>query len=249
MLQNQRHERILRQLEVNHAVKVAELAKDLNISESTIRRDIIELDKAGKLKKVFGGAVPTTVSMVSAYTDVAERDLISTEEKDRIAKYAATLIEDDDFVYIDAGTTTHRMIDYLENKNATYVTNGIAHAEKLVQRGFDVYMIGGMLRPMTEAAVGASAIESLKRYNFTKCFMGTNGIDIRGGFSTPHISEGAMKTAAIQNSCISFILADHTKFGKISSVTFAGLDEAYIITDRVEDEAYLKAAQIKQIDF
>ena len=139
------------------------------------------------------------------------------------------------------------MIDYLENKNATYVTNGIAHAEKLVQRGFDVYMIGGMLRPMTEAAVGASAIESLKRYNFTKCFMGTNGIDIRGGFSTPHISEGAMKTAAIQNSCISFILADHTKFGKISSVTFAGLDEAYIITDKVEDPAYLEAAQIKQI--
>lgn len=249
MLQKQRHEKILKQLELNHAVKVTELAKDLNISESTIRRDIVELDKAGKLKKVFGGAIPRTSSMVSVYTDVAERDLISMEEKDRIAKYAATLIDDDDFVYIDAGTTTYRMIDYLENKNATYVTNGIVHAKLLVEKGFDVYMIGGMLRPMTEAAVGASAIESLKRYNFTKCFMGTNGIDIRGGFSTPHISEGAMKTAAIQNSCISFILADHTKFGKLSSVTFAGLNDAYIITDRVDDEAFLEAAQIKQIDF
>ncbi|MDO4745785.1 MAG: DeoR/GlpR family DNA-binding transcription regulator [Bacillota bacterium] len=247
MLQNLRHEKILRQLEINHAVKVTELAKEMSISESTIRRDIIELDRIGKLKKVFGGAIPAGSSMVSAPTDVAERDMINIEEKERIAKYAATLIEDDDFVYIDAGTTTYRMIDYLENKNATYVTNGIAHAGKLVQNGFDVYMIGGMLRPMTEAAVGASAIEALNRYNFTKCFMGTNGIDVRGGFSTPHISEGAMKTAAIKNSGISFILADHTKFGLISSVTFAGLNEAYIITDKVEDSVYLKEAQIKEI--
>ncbi len=247
MLQNLRHEKILRQLEINHAVKVTELAKELNISESTIRRDIIELDRTGKLKKVFGGAVPLKGGMVSAPTDVAERDLINTEEKERIARYAATLIEDDDFVYIDAGTTTYRMIDYLENKNATYVTNGIVNARMLVQKGFDVLMIGGILRPMTEAAVGPSAVEALNRYNFTKCFMGTNGIDINRGFSTPDISEAAMKTAAIQKSCISFILADHTKFGLISSVTFANLDEAYIITDRVEDPLYLKEALIKEI--
>lgn len=247
MLQNLRHEKILRQLEISHAVKVTELAREMNISESTIRRDIVELDKAGKLKKVFGGAVPASSSMVSGPTDVAERDLINIEEKERIAKYAATLIEDDDFVYIDAGTTTYRMIDYLENKNATYVTNGIVNAGMLVQKGFDVYMIGGTLRPMTEAAVGPAAIEAINRYNFTKCFMGTNGIDINRGFSTPDISEAAVKTAAIRNSCISFILADHTKFGLISSVTFADLGDAYIITDSVEDPRYLKEAQIKEI--
>lgn len=247
MLQSLRHEKILRQLEMDHAVKVTELARNLNISESTIRRDIAELDKAGKLRKVFGGAVPVLGGMVSTPTDVAERDQINTEEKARIAKYAATLIEDDDFVYIDAGTTTYRMIDYLENNKATYVTNGIVNARMLVQKGFDVYMIGGILRPMTEAVVGPSAVEALDKFNFTKCFMGTNGIDIRGGFSTPDINEAAMKTAAIQKSCTSFILADHTKFGLISSVTFAALDDAYIITDRVEDPLYLKEARIKEI--
>ena len=247
MLQNLRHERILKQLEINHEVKVTKLAKELNTSESTIRRDIVELDKMGKLTKVFGGAVPKGSDMISVPTDVAERDLINTEEKERIAKYAATLIEDNDFVYIDAGTTTYRMIDYLENSKATYVTNGIVNARMLVQKGFNVFMIGGTLRPMTEAAVGPSAIEALRRYNFTKCFMGTNGIDLERGFSTPDISEAAMKTAAIEQSCISFILADHTKFGLVSSVSFAKLSDAYIITDKVIDDAYHKEALIQKI--
>lgn len=247
MLQNLRHEKILKELEMNRAVKVTELAKELDTSESTIRRDIAELDRIGKLKKVFGGAIPSESGMISMPTDVAERDAINIEEKERIAQYAATLIEDGDFVYIDAGTTTYRMIEYLENSNATYVTNGIVNAQMLVQKGFNVYMIGGMLRPMTEAAIGSSAVEALKKYNFTKCFMGSNGIDLNRGFSTPDIGEAAMKTAAIQKSCISFILADHTKFDRISSVTFASIDEAYIITDRVDDPRYLTEAKIKEI--
>lgn len=247
MLQNLRHEKILKELEMNRAVKVTELAKELDTSESTIRRDIAELDRIGKLKKVFGGAIPSESGMISMPTDVAERDAINIEEKERIAQYAATLIEDGDFVYIDAGTTTYRMIEYLENSNATYVTNGIVNAQMLVQKGFNVYMIGGMLRPMTEAAIGSSAVEALKKYNFTKCFMGSNGIDLNRGFSTPDIGEAAMKTVAIQKSCISFILADHTKFDRISSVTFASIDEAYIITDRVDDPRYLTEAKIKEI--
>ena len=82
-------------------------------------------------------------------------------------------------------------------------------------------MIGGLLRPSTEAAVGAAAIEAIRQYNFTKCFMGTNGIDPERGFTTPDIGEAAIKTAAMKQSYISFVLADHTKFGLISSITFA----------------------------
>ncbi|MEE0771821.1 MAG: DeoR/GlpR family DNA-binding transcription regulator [Anaerovoracaceae bacterium] len=246
MLQNIRREKILNKLEINRAVKVADLVRELNTSESTIRRDIVELDREGKLKKVFGGAVPVEAGMVTISTDVAEREQINTEEKDRIARFAATLIENGDFVYIDAGTTTYRMIDHIENKSATYVTNGIVNARALVHKGFDVYMIGGILRPMTEAAVGPSAVDALNSFSFTKCFMGTNGIDLVKGFSTPDISEAAVKSAAIRNSGTSFILADHTKFGVVSSVSFAELGDAYIITDKVDD-AYMKKARIKKI--
>ena len=115
MLHEERHEQILAQLKIKHAVKVNTLAKELGASESTIRRDINELDKKGLLKRVFGGAVSLSGNIASEATDIAERKQLNVEEKDRIAQYAATLISDNDFVFIDAGTTTEKMIEYLEN--------------------------------------------------------------------------------------------------------------------------------------
>ena len=106
MLQNERQEKILARLRQNGSVKVTVLAKDMDISESTIRRDINELDRRGRLKKVFGGAVAINRDMSPVETDVAQRTLINIREKDIIAEYAASMINDNDFVYIDAGTTT-----------------------------------------------------------------------------------------------------------------------------------------------
>ena len=248
MLHEERHEQILAQLKIKHAVKVNTLAKELGASESTIRRDINELDQKGLLKRVFGGAVSLSGNIASEVTDIAERTRLNVEEKDRIAQYAATLISDNDFVFIDAGTTTEKMIDYIENKNVTYVTNGTRHAMKLAQRGFGVFMIGGSIRPTTQAAVGSVAIESIKQYNFTKCFMGANGVDIERGFTTPHISEAAIKAEAIRRSHVSYVLVDHEKFGRVSSVTFAGIEDASIITDRADNPQYRQYTAIKEVD-
>ena len=245
MLQNERQKKILDQLKLKNAVKVHDLAGELVISESTIRRDINELDHMGKLKKVFGGAVALGSDMVYGETDVAARTLINVEEKEQIARCAATLIEDYDFVFLDAGTTTEKMIDYLEKKRVTYVTNGITHAKKLIQRGFEAHVIGGLLRPATEAVVGETAIDTIRRYNFTKCFMGATGIDFERGFTTRDISEAAVKAAAIKQSQRTFVLADHTKFGKVSSVSFAGLEDAYILTNRLDNPQYGQYAVIK----
>ena len=199
----------------------------------------------GKLKKVFGGAVALGSDMVYGETDVAARTLINVEEKEQIARCAATLIEDYDFVFLDAGTTTEKMIDYLEKKRVTYVTNGITHAKKLIQSGFEAHVIGGLLRPATEAVVVETAIDTIRRYNFTKCFMGATGIDFERGFTTRDISEAAVKAAAIKQSQRTFVLADHTKFGKVSSVSFAGLEDAYILTNRLDNPQYGQYALIK----
>lgn len=248
MLHEERHEQILAQLKIKHAVKVNTLAKELGASESTIRRDINELDRKGLLKRVFGGAVSLSGNIASEVTDIAERTRLNVAEKDRIAQYAATLISDNDFVFIDAGTTTEKMIDYIGNKNVTYVTNGTRHAMKLAQRGFSAFMIGGSIRPTTQAAVGSVAIESIKQYNFTKCFMGANGVDIERGFTTPHISEAAIKAEAIRRSHVSYVLVDHEKFGRVSSVTFAGIEDASIITNRTDNPQYRQYTSIKEVD-
>ncbi len=232
MLQGERQEQILKQLEIKRAVEVTSLAKELGISESTIRRDINELHQMGKLKKVFGGAISMSGGTAFGSTNVEVRAHINVQEKEQIAKCAATMIQEEDFVFIDAGTTTERMISYLDKKSVTYVTNGIVHAKKLIERGLDAYIIGGLLRPSTEAAIGTGAMESIKQYNFTKCFMGTNGVDLERGFSTPDIGEAAVKAAVIKQSDKAVVLADHTKFGVISSVTFAALGNACVITDR-----------------
>lgn len=247
MLQNERQNRILDELEIHHAVKVNELAKQLDTSESTIRRDINELSQMGKLKKVFGGAISISRSSAFVESDVASRARMNVEEKARIARYAASLIEDNDFVYLDAGTTTGWMIDFLEKKNVTYVTNGITHARRLIERGFSVFMIGGLLRPASEAVVGEAAIEAILRFNFTKCFMGAKGLDAERGFTTLDISEAAVKTAVMKKAGCTYMLADHTKFNLISSVSFAALEDACIITDRLEDLRYRSLTEILEV--
>ena len=100
MLQNERHERILGKLKKHNTVKVAALAKELGISESTIRRDITELDNAGKLKKVFGGAVAVNGDITFGEADVSQRTMINVEEKELIAKYAASMVQELSLIHI-----------------------------------------------------------------------------------------------------------------------------------------------------
>ena len=247
MLTEERFQRILQILNDRNAVTVAELSQQLNISESTIRRDLNALDEMGKLTKVFGGATALTQSSGIFETDVANRVNTMGEEKTAIARYSATLIHDDDFVFIDAGTTTSRLIDFISNNRATYVTNGIIHGQKLVQKGLETYIIGGKIKPLTEAVVGTTGIKSLEGLNFTKAFMGTNGIDLDAGFTTPDIEEARLKETAIRNSYMTFVLADRTKFRKVCAVTFAPLKIGCIITDACPDNQYREITIIKEV--
>ena len=131
MLTEQRYEMILNLLEENKSVTVTQIKELLHISESTARRDITALHQAGKLIKVFGGAVALEGEVISREPTVQQKENVNKEQKIRIAKYAASLIEPDDFVFIDAGTTTAYMIDYITQRNATYVTNAVLHARRL----------------------------------------------------------------------------------------------------------------------
>ncbi|MDO5793606.1 MAG: DeoR/GlpR family DNA-binding transcription regulator, partial [Turicibacter sp.] len=123
MLSEERHKLILEKLERESVVYLNDLVKYLNTSESTIRRDLTALDKAGLLKKVHGGATSLKEISINTTDDIVEnRQSLNIDEKLKIAEYAASLIEDSDLVYIDAGTTTELMINFINNTKAIFVT-------------------------------------------------------------------------------------------------------------------------------
>lgn len=236
MLTEQRYEQILRLLEEKKSITVAEIKDLLDISESTVRRDITALHNAGRLTKVFGGAVVKDYqSFIPQELTVEQKIEEYPEEKRRIGKYAASLICPNEFVYLDAGTTTGYMLNYLNDPSVTYVTNAVAHAQYLVKNGMKVLLIGGQLKASTEAVIGSRAMKSLADYHFTKGFFGTNGIAKKTGFTTPDSSEAAVKETAMKQCEECYVLSDASKFDKISSVTFSKIIGATIITDRIPE--------------
>ncbi len=245
MLAEKRRDTILKLLSQKGSVTVQELSDILDTSESTIRRDLTDLDNRGMLTKVFGGAVRAESSVSVKEELVSARKEIHVEEKRIIGEYAAGLIEEDDFVYIDAGTTTAAMIPYIQEKSATYVTNAVSHALELMRRGFHVILIGGEIKATTEALVGGKAYESLSQYHFTKGFMGTNGIDIEFGCTTPDLNESIVKRCAVQHSRQCYILCTRDKFRKVYPVQFAEYESINVITDQMPDSSFDLFGNIK----
>lgn len=247
MLTEERHDYILKELVKMKRVSVLELVEQLGASESTIRRDLLELDQRGLLKRVHGGAIPIDKKNVLVENSLSERQLIHEKEKDMIAYHASQYIQANDVVYIDSGSTTLRMIDYLKEKNATYVTNGLLHAYMLAAHGFRTICLGGEIRGITETCVGSRTLQEISRYHFTKGFFGTNGVDLESGLTTPDSEEASMKEKAFQLCQKRFVLCDHSKFHKVSPVHFGDIDIATIITDYCDDEEMKKKIIIEEV--
>lgn len=247
MLSEQRYDVILKLLEEKKSVTVTELKELLNTSESTVRRDISALHNAGRLVKVFGGAVASDRNYITQEPTVAQKSEVFKEEKHLLARYAASMIGAEEFIYIDAGTTTGCMIDYIVEERAVFVTNAVVHAQKLAAKGLRVILIGGELKNSTEALVGSQAVELLRQYHFTKGFFGTNGISKKAGFTTPDANEALTKKAAMEQCQNCYVLSDHSKFGEISAVTFAPFQGAKILTDSLP-EGYGDCGNIEVVE-
>ena len=239
MLAEERFAQIIDLLSEKRSATVQELCEALNASESTIRRDLTELDRLGKLNKVHGGATLPDSQFLAEEPTMDAKQSLAIAEKRAIAKAAATLIRPQDFVYIDAGTTTLALVQVLSGSalEAHYVTNGIAHARLLAQKGCKVFVPGGMLRPNTEAIVGAAAVASLQAYNFTKAFLGANGVDLQAGFTTPDPEEAAVKATA-----------DSTKFARVYPAVITELRGGAILTDRCPSPQYAKQTLVKEAE-
>ncbi len=203
-------------------------------SESTIRRDLSELEKQRKLIRVHGGAA--SKQTISQELSIPEKTTKNLQEKRRIAAEAAKLVKQDEYIYLDAGTTTFEMIPYLKDKNITVVTNGLTHLDALSAQQITTYLTGGYVKHKTKALIGRGALIGLQNYRFDKCFIGVNGIDLTYGLTTPDPEEAMIKQQALHSAQHGYVLADHTKFGQVSFSKIAELEETFLITNKMDKQ-------------
>ena len=146
MLTNQRYEKIMDYLNANTMASVNELVEITSSSAPTIRRDLTYLEEKGMLERIHGGA---TISQIEREEDYGEKSVRNLSKKIKIAQKAASMIEEGDIIFIDAGTTTYEMVPFISQQNLTIVTNGITLIEQLVRNGHQVHVLGGRIKPVT----------------------------------------------------------------------------------------------------
>ena len=237
MYAEERQQEIVRLARAEGRVDVASLADTLHVTAETIRRDLTMLERAGVLRRVHGGAIP--VERIGFEPALATRDSVLIDEKERIAKAALAEVPDEGAIILDAGTTTARLAQALPvDRELTVVVNSPVIAALLgVRSNLNVLLLGGRLRGRTLATVDDWALRPLADMYVDVAFIGTNGLSVERGLTTPDPAEAAVKRAMINSSRRAVVLADHTKIGNDYLARFGTLaDLDLLITDAGLDD-------------
>ena len=244
MLKSKRKQLILEKVMKDKFVSLEYLVKALNTSESTVRRDLDELESERKLRRVHGGA--ESLHFLQEEESNQEKSIKNIQEKTKIAQKAASLIQEYDVIFIDAGTTNELLVNELHDPSVTVVTNSIHHATKLVERNIPTVIIGGVVKRSTDASIGGVALNQIGQLNFDKAFIGMNGID-DGFFTTPDMEEGAVKRAILENAKRTYVLADASKLGQTSFAKVAPISRARLITNQIESDVIQKIKEKTEV--
>ncbi len=234
MLARQRQALILERVRQVGAVRVADLVRELEVSDMTVRRDLEILQTAGLLEKVHGGA--TVPSRLASYEPAfATKSAMQQGEKAAIADEAAAMVQPGMAIAISAGSTTFALAGRLADVSGlTVVTNSVRVADVLNlngRRDQTVILTGGIRTP-SEALVGPFAIAQLRSVHLDLVFMGVHGMDAKAGFTCPNLMEADTDRALIEAGRRLIVLADRTKWGVIGIASIARLDEAdVLVTD------------------
>jgi DeoR family transcriptional regulator, fructose operon transcriptional repressor len=215
---------------------VAELAEAYAVTTETVRRDLAVLDRAGVLHRVHGGAVPARALHV-VESGVTERESTRTGFKDVIARAAADYFpQGGGSVLFDAGTTTARVAALLPaDRELTVVTNSVPIAARVsVMPGVTLQLLGGRVRGLTQAAVGEQTLRVLDTLRVDIAFVGTNGISVNHGLSTPDSEEAAVKRAMVKCANCVVAVADSSKIGREELVSFAPIRSVNVLVTDAE---------------
>ncbi|MDD3251342.1 MAG: DeoR/GlpR family DNA-binding transcription regulator [Lachnospiraceae bacterium] len=235
MKYNKRRTKILELLDINGKMSYTQLAESLDVSQATIRRDLVFLEKENAVERYWGGAQRNHHAPVRTRSIM---DGVITENLRIIGEIAGGLVQDQEMIFIGSGLTTLTMIDYIQTTKLTVVTNGIPQLESLKQKGINALLLCGFLKEYSRAVVGRQTLDMLREFRFDKAFLGVNGLDEGYGLLSADEYEHDIKKIAIRNSKQSYILAGERKFNRTAMYTIpaSATKRAILITNKPMSE-------------
>lgn len=209
-------------------VSMNELQDVFKISMNTVRLDVAQLVKEGSVRKVYGGVASNQKGSLVPFE---ERQSRNTQEKKLVGKAAAALVNDGDIIYIDSGTTTMYVIDFLDkHQNVTVITNSldvIVRAQPITS--INLIVLPGTLERKTNSFVSADTVRALEKYNIDKAFMAASGISQNGMITNSSPNEYEIKKAALKSGREVILLIDSSKYGKSAMLNYANITELDMI--------------------
>ena len=228
-----RQDAILKKLAEYKTVSVEDLCKSFNVSEATIRRDLTDLNTSNKLQRILGGA--KIAEIYKSELPLNNRFDNMKNEKERIGRAAAKMIEDGDIIFISSGTTTTYLIPYLNHlKNLTIITNSLLVINEVVnlKNKINLISIGGTYRESEQSFLGKMAAREIQMLRANKLFIGVRSIHPKYGLNNDNLTETQVDRSIIGMAENIIVMADHTKFNKLAPVFLADFNEVNsIITD------------------
>lgn len=248
-----RHVQILDVLHNQPSLLVRDLSKRLAVSPSTIRRDLDALEAQGKVRRVHGGVILQEESEISSEPSFKARKMLHAERKDMIGRLAADLVEDNDIIFLDGGTTTEFIVPHLADKqNLTVVTCGFNIAAALKEyETASVIILGGELHPGSQSLTGPMALQSLEMFGVRcrKAFISAVGVSAENGIMNEMLERIPLKRKAMEISQQTFVVVDGSKLGVVSLGQIAPIGAVdAVITDSTAPQPALNAIAACGID-
>ncbi|MFD1064952.1 DeoR/GlpR family DNA-binding transcription regulator [Oceanobacillus locisalsi] len=235
-----------------------ELVDKFAVSKNTIRNDVQELCKTSDIIKVHGGAAvklpaeekKPNKNITKPLTSFTYRQTKNQSSKQWIAEQAADYIQNGDIIFIDTGTTVLELIEYMQEKQITIVTNNIDFILRtLPYENLTVYSLGGVLDRRTQAFTTIQAQKILRNYNINKAFLAATAISIKNGVTSSIPMESELKSYIAEQIEQKFLLVDHQKFDKVALTTYCSLNQLdYLVTDQTPGQAYIDYCQKYNIE-
>ncbi|MGX7265095.1 DeoR/GlpR family DNA-binding transcription regulator [Enterococcus crotali] len=230
-----RQEKIIEILESRELIKIEELQKLIpEVSISTLRRDLKELEGVNKVQTLSGGAVKLSSSV--SELPMTTKASLQTKEKRYIAELAAREVAVGETIYLDSGSTCTTLLRELLKKKIRIITTNTDVLRLTGDFEAEITILGGTYDPKISSLSGPLAEANIQKYVFDKAFLGANGIDLKFGVTTPNLVEAIKKKTVIDHAKKAFLLCDSSKFHKTSAVKSFDLNEVVLITDKDDSE-------------